>query len=811
MTSPLQILRVATRRCRKTPGPALAIMLTLALGIGANTAIFSLVDALWLRPLSIGDPGHLIEVQSLRDKITSGADRESGSSYAEYLDIKRNIHAFREVASSSMRGFALRSGADIQLLTADVVSDNYFTTMGASPLLGVLPKETDSYLAHSPVLVLSYNTWQKYFGADPHVIGRIVSGTYSQAQVVAVLPKDFRGVNRQFDPQVYIPQSTWFLWFQDEKAKSRTTRDFNIYARLQPEAGMEQANSQLQALGHSLAKTYPEANRGRQFHADWQQNSSIGFFKPLSILLLAIAGAVLLVACTNIANLTLALSDSRRRELAMRSALGAKRRTLLSQLVVEYVLISVPGILGAILLAQQIIRLAPTLMANLSEEAGFDFRMDLRVLLFTFCISLLSVLFCGVIPGLRTIRVSPLDAMRTSISTEGRVKTPARKLFLTAQIGISVTLLIATGLLIRTLIHLETMDLGFSRNQNAAVLQLIAPTNTAKRQAFLESLSSRLKALPGTRDISFARVIPFPEVGGGAKKVVIGPNEAISATSGAAVWFNLVDEAYFRVMQVPFLRGRNFSRLDTPQTAPVAILNQTLAKQIFGKEDVVGLHIRIGRTAPINAEIVGVVKDSKYGSMEEPPQPYLYLPFAQEPWSDITLVVTTSGNAKSLLNDVRKAIRESNPNTPIIAGETFEDHMHEETATNRIAVWLTTTMGFLALSLSMIGLYSLISYNVAKQTHDIGIKMALGALQKTIGVAIFRQGFGIIAAGVTCGLCLAFLLGSGMSKLLYGVKILDPITIVFVISLVSFTSILSLIAPTKRAVRIQPAEALREE
>jgi putative ABC transport system permease protein len=700
------------------------------------------------------------------------------------------------------------------MLLADVVSDNYFTLMGARPELGRLPDENELRNSHAPVIVLSHGTWKRLFAGNPGVIGQTVTIKGGPATILAVMPAGFRGTERVIDPQVYVPRSTWVMWNTGEGSPPRTSRQYEIYARLRPGATLDQARAQLQGLSADLSAKFPQANSGRSFTAGWQANSAAGPMKMmrlLGMLLLAIAGAVLLIACTNIANLLLALNDSRRRELAMRVALGATRGLLLRQLVTEYIVLAVAGVAVALVLAQRLIALVPALMPDIGFPLGFDFRIDHRVLAFTVAAGVVSVLLCGLAPALATTRTSPLDAMRAQALSGARLKMPARKIFVVAQLAVSMALLMATGLLVRTLIHVETMDMGFNSSQNALLITLAMGQGGPQVQAEFDALAARMRALPGVKDATIARIVPFAGSGTGATKFVLAPGELPSETAGTPVWFNSVDDAYFRVMGVPMLRGRTFQSQDSPTGEKVAIVNQTLAKRLFGSEDVVGRHLRIGRKQTVDVEIAGVAYDGRYDDVTETPQPYLYLPLTQDAQFEPTLIVTTTREPGSLLPAARAAVREVDPYTIVERTETLTDHMRFATYFNRMAAWLTASLGVLALLLTTVGLYGVTAYSVSRRTHEIGVRMALGALRGTVFMSVLKDGLRLTLAGIALGTGLALLLGSGMSSLLYGVKPLDPVTLLVVAAAVIATSVAALVAPATRALRVNPADALREE
>ena len=807
----LRDLRFGLRILRRSPMIASVAIVTLALGIGANTAIFSLVDGVWLRPLPIADPAHLVALESVKSRAAAQSDQETGSSYAEFADLRQRVPAFADVAAADRRGVALETPNGLQMLLCEVVSDNYFTFMGAQPELGRLPSESEIERADSPILVLSHKTWKRVFGGDPAIVGKNVNVKGGLATVMAVMPAGFRGTERLIDPQVYVPQSSWTMWSPDELNAPRTIREFEIYARLRQGATLDQAKAQLQELSADLSNSYPQANAGRSFIAEWQAKTSNDGMKVISILVLAIAGAVLLIACTNIANLLLALNDSRRREFAMRVALGATRGRLLRQLVTECAVLATLGVAGALVLAEWLITLVPKLMPDVGFPLGFDFRIDHRVLLFTAVAGVVSVLLCGLLPARSSTRISPLEAMRAKAWPGGRAKMPARKVFVVAQLAVSTALLIATGLLVRTLLNLEAMKMGFNNRQNAVLLSIGVNYQGPQLQAEFNALTDRMRALPGAKDASIARVVPFADSGGGATKVVLAPGETPSETAGMPVWFNSVDNAYFRVMDVPLMRGRSFDGRDAAAGAPVAIVNQTLAKRLFGSDDVVGRSLRIGRQNPLNAEIVGVVYDGKYGDVTETQQPYLYLPLAQDDQREVTLIVTTSESATALLPAARKAVQQASPDAIVLNSQTLTDHMQLATYTNRMAAWLTASLGALALFLTAIGLYGVIAHGVSRRTHEIGVRMALGARRATVFASILKDGLVLALTGIVLGTGLAFMLGRGIGDMLYGVNPSDPVTFFGVGTVVLVTSVLAAMGPARRALSIEPLNALREE
>ena len=810
MRTLLQDIWFGLRKFRQSPGLVIAALVTLALGIGVNVAIFSLADSICMRPLDIADPSHLVAVESVKMKQVAAGDDRSGSSYTEYTDIRNQVPAFSGLAATSNRGLVLKTPSGLQLLLTRVVSDNYFQIIGVQPELGRVPTEQDARSAMSASIVLTHRTWLDFFGGDRNVIGRSVNVSGTSAVVEAVLPARFRGTDRFIEPQCYVQESSWIIWNPSERTPNRSAdRDFSLYGRLAVGATMEQARSQLKAVAGRLAIDYPQSSAGRDLTTEW--SSVDRRLQMLCALFLALAGAVLFIACANIANLLLALNDSRRREMAMRITLGATRSRLFRQLLTEYGVLAAIAVAAALSLAQWLVGMLPGLLPNTGFPIGPDLRIDHRVLAFTACITLFSALFCGVAPGMAVTRGSPLDAMRPPGSLAAKLKMPVRKLFIVFQVAVSMVLLVASGLLVRTLLGIENQDFGFDRTQNAVLFSIEVDQPMPRRLTALTDLTNRMKALPGVTGASVARVTPFALSGGGATRVVLSPGEVPSPTAGTPVAFNQVDESYLGLMGVRLLQGRGIDRRDTPESPRVVVVNLTLARKLFGESSALGRHIRIGRDRPIDLEIVGIAQNGKYNGVTETAQPYLYLPVTQDSWAEGTLIVTTRGDPNALLPVARKAIRELDPSILIMLGITLKDHMRIATFANIMEANITACLGSLALLLSAVGLFGVISYTVSRRTHEIGIRMALGASRRNVFRQVLVDGLKLVFIGSFAGMGLAVGVGWAMRSLLYGVKPADPLTLACAVALTLAIALAALIGPARRALRIEPLDALREE
>jgi predicted permease len=801
----IQDVSYALRKFRQSPGLVLAAIVTLALGVGVNTAIFSIADGICLRPLPIPDPSHLVAVESLSPKADAEASPQS--SYSEYMDIRSRVPAFSGLAAYSKRGVLLNMSDGWHMLPVQVVSDNYFEVVGNQPELGHLPTEAES---QTTTIILGHRTWMELFGGDRGVIGRTVRVNQSSATVAAVLPADFHGLGNGMDNLIewpgFVQQSSFLALQHANPSDDRTDREFSLFGRLAVGATLEKARAQLHAVSQQLAAAYPQANAGRELSGKW--NTANPMMLKLSLLLLALSGAVLLIACTNIANLLLALNDTRRREMAMRMALGASRSRLLRQLLTEYLVLAAVAVAGALCLAWWLVGLIPGLIPNIGIPLAPDLRIDHRVMAFTAALSLLSVLICGVIPGLAATRCSPLEAMRAPDLMTGKLKITARKLFVIAQVAVSLALLTASGLFLRTLLRMESAEMGFNRNQNAVLFTIALDGPASQQAATFATLVDRIKALPGVTGASVARVTPFALSGTGMTRVVLAPGEAVTPTAGSPVLVNQVDEAYFRTMGISLLQGRGIGRQDKPNSERVAVINRTLARKLFGDASAIGRHLRINRDNPIDLEIVGVVQDGKYNDVTEQSQPYFYLPITQDSGGEITLIATTASDPNALLLVARKVLKHD---FLIEMSITLKDQMRLATYLNLMEAEITACLGGLALLLCSVGLFGVLSYTVSRRTREIGIRMALGAARGQVFGKVLADGLKLVLVGILFGLVLAELLGYAMSSLLYEVKPTDPITLLSVTALMIALSTMALIGPARRALRIEPMDALREE
>lgn len=808
----LQDVLFAIRKFQKTPGVILAAILTLALGIGVNTAMFSIIDGICLRPLDISDPEHLLLLKNIKKVAATNAEKgQVNFSYAEYTDLKKMVPAFSTLMAVDRRGAILKTADNSrQSLLINVNSDNYFTGMGLHAEIGRLPTEEELSKTKTPVVVLGYRTWKQIFAGDPSIVGKAIELNGQPATVLGVMSANFQGTERFLDPQLYVPISTWVMWSPGEGAPNRNYRDYEVFARLAPGATLDQAQAQLDAANKNLASAYPATNAGRNYFAGWERSENTGL-KIYSALLLALSGAILLICCANIANLLMALNESRRREIAMRMAIGATRMRLIRQMLTEYAALAIAGVLLAFLMAEQAIALVPALIPQMGIPFFLDLRLDHRVMLFSLCLATLSILFFGLGPAVFTTKSSPLDALRTNTAVGSGLRIPIRKLSVLAQVTISMTFLVGAGLLVRTLVHLQTMDIGFNRTQNAALLQIMVDCDNKALMTKFDSIREKMRALPGATGATISRVDPFPTSGGGATYSVLAPNEAVSKTAGIKIRYNLIDHDYFSILGIELLRGRNFGNQDSATSPRVVIVNQTLAKRFFGKTDIVGQHIRLNDEPVIDLEIIGVTQDGQYSDLAESPQPYLFLPQNQAPaWHEVTLTIATAQDPHPLLLTAKK-ILQSDASIFVEESQTFKDRMDFATYPNRMIAYLVLSLGALALVLTSVGLFGVVSYIISKKTHDLGICIALGADRINVLRTVLKEALPMIFGGIGLGLLLSSGAAHALHAALYGVQAIDPLVLLISTGVLVVVAFSALVTPVRRALQIDPVEALREE
>jgi putative ABC transport system permease protein len=774
-------LRFAARGSVKSPGFTAVSVLCLAVGIGANSTVFSLVDGYWTRPLPVRNPHELVYLYTATPR-----DAQSGVSYAEFLDYQAGARSFRGLLVTERRGGILSGNGFTDAVQSNVVSDSYFQVLGVGAQLGRVFAPGDP--AHGRVLVMSHNLWQRRFGGDPSIVGRTirVNGLYT---VVGIAPKEFRGVELWRDSDVWIPESSWDP--SGEEAANRSYRSFTAMGRLGPGVTVEGARAELAGISTRLERDWPKFNKGCR--AVLLTDSERLHAYKLPYILMGIVGVVLLIACANVAGLLLARAGSRGQEIGMRLALGASRARLVSQFMAESALIGAAGAAAGLLLARGLIALLPSVIIPPGAgHTGYEFRLDARVLAFTLAVSLLTIVVFGLWPALRTSQ--PLS------------RTPrrawSRQVLVVMQMVLSIVLLAGAGLLVRTFVYCMNLDPGFTR-ADVLVADVAPPDKPAESRAFYQKLLDRARGIPGIVDATVALRPPLNGSGGGmAQNVTVRPGE-----SPVRLKYTAVGLKYFRTLGIGLLRGRDFERHDDTDAEKVMIVNLTMARRYWPNENAIGKTVRLD----IERTIVGVVNDTRINSLDEPPEPYFYLPVAQTRFGSLYFIARTSVDPVRLARTVRREVAAIDSGVPVLEITSMKLLVRSSVYEQQVSATIVGSLGLAGLLLAAIGLYCVVSYTVASRTREIGIRMALGAQRRDAMLLILRQAVVLAAAGIAIGLVCALFAARLLQGMLYGVSTRDPATFAAVVGLMLVVALAASFVPARRATKIDPTVALRYE
>jgi predicted permease len=816
----LQDLRFAARMLRKNAGVTAIVVLTLALGVGANTAIFGLVNGILLQRLPVPAPEQIAALVIQSGDSSLGA---LGFSYPQFVEFREQTAPICEVFGSATAwrlNFTAEGHSDT--LTVGGVSSNYFSALGVKPALGrlVLPGEGE-HPGEPATLVLSYTFWQRRFGGDPQVIGKQVRVGGKPATIIGVMEKEFRGQFSVFEMDAYAPLSTLFdqslasnFW------NSRDTHLMLVLGRLKPGVTLAQAQSRFDVISRRLAAQYPVTDKDLSVRVmDERLSRPIPYannsFIVFSGLFLILGTLVLLLACTNIANILMARASVRQREMAIRAALGGARYRLLRQMLTETLLTALLGGIAGVTLGAGLSHLASsTHLSNIPVRLGFGF--DWRVFVYALAAVVFTAISAGLSPALRATRADVNTVLHQGGRADagGKARHKVRGDLMAAQVAGSLTLLIVAGLFVRSLRAVEHMDIGFDPNQLLNVTLDPSLNNYTKLQTndFYRSLEMKVRALPGIQSVSLAASVPMGSTLGN-QSVYIEGRPVPSGQRGPGAFFNSVDAPYFDTLRIRVLLGRAFTDDDGETSPRAAIVNETMARHFWPREDPIGKRFSLTSDAGPFVEIVGVVRDGKYRVLAEDPQPYFYVPLTQHFTVQRTLQIRSSMPPESLATIVQHVIQALDANDPIEEIQTMKESLGGTLGyfIFRLGASLAAAMGLLGLLLAIVGVYGVISYAAAQRTQELGVRMALGASPRQILALLLRQGARLVAAGLLFGLAGAWALTRAMSNMLVGVSPGDPLTYVSVAALLSFITLLACWIPARRAMRVDPMVALRYE
>ena len=823
METIVQELRQAARGLWRTPGFAAVAVLTLGLGIGANAAIFGLVNALLLRP-----PAHVAEPERLVMLYTSdySGPAYGSSSYADFLEFREATDVFEGMAVFRPGIVGIGAGEALERTGAELVSADYFRVLGTPMRLGRPFLAEEGEVGAEPVAVISHALWQRRFGGDPGIVGRTIELNGRPVTVVGVAPERFTGRFPGFVVDVWLPfaQGPALGLASAEALTSRGDRGVQVLARLRPGVTLEAAQERMRIVAQRLHAAYPDAwtdvnGRGRRITLLAESEARLPPQVKLPVLgflglLGAVVAIVLLICCANLAGLMLARASGRRREIAIRASLGAGRRRLVRQLLTESALLAAAGAALGLLLATWATDLLLAVELPVPVQIEFDLSPDVRVFGFTALVAAVATLAFGLAPALRVSSVAPGEVLRSesATATGGRSRLTLQNALVVAQVALSLVLVVGALLFVRTLQHAAGVELGF-RPDNLLLVSVEPPPGSApgaEANTLALEARERVAALPGVVAATWADRVPL-DLASGRRWVVV---EGYEPRTGEDMEFHnmRVGPGYFEALGVPLLRGRGFEPADREGAPGVVVVNEAFARRFWPNGDALGRRIGISGADGPALEIVGVTATGKYLSPVEEDRPFIYFPALQVPGRGaFTLHVRTAGDPAALASAVRREVAAAAPGWVVTAVRTMDDQLGVALLPQRLAAGALGLFGALALGLSALGLYGVVAYAVAQRTREIGIRIALGAEGNAILRMVLRQGAGLVGAGVALGMAGALAVARLIDGLLLGTSALDPLAFGGAAATLAAVAILASWIPARRAVRVDPMVALRAE
>jgi predicted permease len=813
--------RHALRQLRKSPGFALTAILTLAIGLGSASAIFCLIDTLWLHPMHVPHADQLARIFS-----TTPQNQEGDFSYFEYQTFSQRVHAFSGLSAIGGRGSLMPKpdGTSLMLLT-NVVSSNFFDILDVHARLGRLFTAADAArLRVHPAIVLGYRCWQREFNADPSIIGRSIPLRHGKdqiymAEVLGVLPPSFREIEPNSDRDLWMPAEVWSANVDASELDSHRFRWLHLIGRLAPGATATQANIQAAAVAAALQQVDPANNHNRNARALSDFAYRVSQAGTSGLVLFAIVAGVVLLSTVNVGHLLLARALTRTPEVALRLSLGATRAVVARQFLVENMLLSLLGWAAGLALGVGIVALLPRLLV--SEPAmlntygsGIAFQLDWRFIFFSGLLAFVAMLLLALVPLMQVTRPQLLPAVQTGQTSRVTTRASvARSAAVWLQIAIAFALLVSTGALVRSFLNTRSRPIGITRDQ-----VLVAFTQDPD-DAIRETLLTNLRALPGVRAVAYGIRSPLMPSESGIAVGVVLPNHP-ELRESVSVKFNAVSSGFLGVTGTHILRGREFTAAEDEAGPMVVLINQTMAQKYFPSRDPIGQLIRIDRTGSspsfADARILGVTEDAPIDHIGELPEPFLYVPFHQyatrlSNMGEMTLVLATAPNAMSLAQTVRQALVHINPLLDPMFVTSQPELLRYSAGNYQMMAELVTALGFIGLALTVVGLYGFLAFRVTQRRHEIGIRMALGATRRATTLLILGDTARVAAIGLTIGLALAFVAARIETAALFGVSPLDALSIAAALCTLTIAMIGAAWLPARRAASVEPMEALRYE
>jgi len=811
-----QDLKYSLRMLRKNPGFACVVVITLALGIGANTAIFSFVNAVLLNQLPFPDSDRLVVINEITNQ-----GQEMSVSLLNFRDWQTRAKSFEEIGGYRFDSFRLLGMGNTQRLVGQEVTLNYFRILGVQPQLGrIFTEEEEKYTPVGTVILISDELWRSTFGSDPNILGRTLNLGGDAYTIIGVMPPRFEFVRKS---DLWAPLGGWLepnsAWF--DRGNHMGLRSI---AKLKQGISASQGDIEMRQLAAQLAQEYPDKNNGTSAYARSLQTMIVHEVRSTLLVLMGAVGFVLLIACVNVANLSIARALVREQEMGIRMALGAGRRRLIRQMLNESLLLSLLGGLAGILCARwllsALIRLAPPNLPRIDNV-----QLNGRVLLFTAGLTLLTGLMFGLLPAWSATGTKPAMAFSQRSSTSGPLR---RRLFdglLVAEIALALVVVTGAGLMTRTMYKIANIDPGFQSDHVLTMrLDLGREYNSvAKQESFRRDVLTNIKAIPGVESAGFTISLPIEGSEWGSI-FIVGDQPVPERTQLPSAAFNPISPEYIKTMRIPLLKGRLLTEADAEKSHEVVLINETMARRFWPNENPIGKRVKQGWpewTTPWR-EVVGVVGDVKLEGVIEQTPLHVYLPLSQVPMGSLFLTVRSQVEPQSLNAPIQAAVHALDTQIPLYEVRTMEDRMKRALVSQRAAMILLSAFALVAILLAVVGIYGVISWGVVQRTREMGLRMALGALRRDVMWLVLRRCSLLVLAGVSLGLLGAFALtrvlgsslsdvGPGRTPLLFGVKALDPITFVVAPILLAVVAILACFLPARRATKIDPLVALRYE
>jgi predicted permease len=827
LESSLADVLFALRWLRKSPGFALVAIASLAIGIGFNTALFAIVDAVLFKPLPVSSPERLVDVFT---SDSAGSTPFSTSSYPDYQDLQAQNEVFDGITGYSPMMAALNLDSRSRLAMGEIVTGNYFQVLGVRAALGRTIVPADDAPAAPRVAMVSHRYWTRELGSAADAVGRDLRIRGSSYTIVGVTPAEFSGMVPMLSPEMWIPASASLdvepVGMHDTipsptgttRLDRRADRWMFMRARLKPGRSIDDARANLAVLMSRIERANPVTNTGRRLSLKPTSEvhlhpSADPVVVPIAAGLMTVVALVLLIACANVASMLLARASSRQKEIGIRLAIGASRGRLVRQLVTEALVIALLGAIGGTLLALWLTSAVASLSLPLPIPLAFDLRIDDRVLAFTLLATLVAGLLAGLAPALQASKPNVTADLRgeTPSSRTAGIRWTLRDALVAGQMAVTALLLVVAALLTRSLVAAQRTNAGFAVNRLAVLstdTSMLRYSDARSGQFYQEAID-RVRSIAGVESAALATRVPL-QLNANRWEIWIPDRHEVGG-HGDTIEVTTVSDGYFATIGVPIVEGRGFLTADRPDTQRVAVVNETFARRYWPGESAVGKTFRTrGSDGPL-FEIVGISADHKVLTLSEPPTPFLHIARTQRPNSYTAIIARTRGDATALLHDMRRELLGLEPNLVFVENQTMEAEVDATLFPMRASAWLVSGVGAVAMLLAAIGLYGVIAYSVARRTREIGIRMALGARPAAVVRLVLRQGLVVAAVGLAAGCLLAAVAARAIGGLLYGVSAADPVAWLVAGAVLLGASAFANVVPAWRAARVAPSEALRSE